>query len=400
MDQQTKNLKLAERGPLISIVTYLILAGSKLAFGFLLSSSSLIADGFNNLSDILGNLAILIGLRMAQKPADGDHKFGHWKIEDLASLVTSFIMVVVGLQVLFQTVQGILNHEEAAIDPLGALVGLISAMVMLVLYRYNKHLSETLKSGALLAAAKDNLSDGLTSFGTVVAILASHLKFPILDKLVALLITLFILKTAFDIFRAATFSLSDGFDDQHLKLYEAAIMAVPKVAAVKSQRGRTYGANVYLDIVLEMHPDLSVYESHEVTEQVETLLRDQFGVYDIDIHVEPTSIPEDEIFENVYKKLIKLEKTVLSKIPDCEDLLAENFYLIDQDGQRLSAAQFMAEKPSLANDFEDLELIPVSQKTKLLNYRLNGNYHTSIWRRHETWQLLYHQITRKTDQDE
>lgn len=395
MDQQTKNLKLAERGPLISIATYILLAAGKLTVGYLLASSSLIADGFNNLSDILGNLAILIGLKMAQKPADGDHKFGHWKIEDLASLVTAFIMFVVGLQLLFQTVQSIIDHDETAIDPLGALVGLISAGIMLVLYRYNKHLSQTLKSGALLAAAKDNLSDALTSVGTVAAILASHLKFPILDRLVALLITLFILKTAYDIFSAATFSLSDGFDAQHLHQYEEAILAIPKVSAVKSQRGRTYGSNVYLDVVVEMHPDLSVYESHEVTEQVEHLLRDKFGVYDIDVHVEPASVPEDEIFDNVYKKLIKLEKTVLSKIPDCEEFLADNFCLIDQHGKRFSASQFLLEKPSLANDFEDPELVSVSQKTKLLNYRLNGNYHTSIWRRHETWKLLYHQVTVK-----
>ena len=70
-------------------------------------SSSLIADGFNNLSDILGNVALLIGLHLASQPADADHRFGHWKIEDLSSLVTSFIMFVVGFQVLIQTVRKI-----------------------------------------------------------------------------------------------------------------------------------------------------------------------------------------------------------------------------------------------------------------------------------------------------
>ena len=76
------NLKLAERGAIISILTYLFLSAAKLATGHLLHSSSLVADGFNNVSDIVGNVALLIGIRLARQPADRDHRFGHWKIED------------------------------------------------------------------------------------------------------------------------------------------------------------------------------------------------------------------------------------------------------------------------------------------------------------------------------
>ena len=130
MNQSQSNLKLAERGALISIVAYLILSAAKLATGHLLHSSSLVADGFNNLSDIISNVALLIGIRMARQPADRDHRFGHWKIEDLSSLVTSFIMFVVGFQVLIQTVRKIFLREETVVDPLGATVGILSAMVM------------------------------------------------------------------------------------------------------------------------------------------------------------------------------------------------------------------------------------------------------------------------------
>jgi len=107
MKQSISNLKLAERGAIISISTYLILSAAKLATGHLLHSSSLVADGFNNVSDIIGNVALLIGIRMARQPADRDHRFGHWKIEDLASLVTSIIMFYVGFDVLRDTIQKI-----------------------------------------------------------------------------------------------------------------------------------------------------------------------------------------------------------------------------------------------------------------------------------------------------
>ncbi|WP_128861588.1 cation diffusion facilitator family transporter, partial [Streptococcus parasanguinis] len=120
MEKPYSNLKLAERGAIISILAYLLLSSAKLATGHLLHSSSLVADGFNNLSDIISNAALLIGIRLARQPADRDHKFGHWKIEDLASLVTSIIMFYVGFDVLRDTLQKIFSNETVSIDPLGA----------------------------------------------------------------------------------------------------------------------------------------------------------------------------------------------------------------------------------------------------------------------------------------
>lgn len=391
---KTNPLTLAKRGPIISIGAYLLLSSVKLISGYLLSSSSLIADGFNNLSDIVGNIALLIGLHLASQPADEDHKFGHWKIEDLSSLITSFIMFTVGIQVLIQTIQKMIAGTNTEIDSQGALVGILSALVMFLVYLYNKQLSKKVQSSALAASAKDNLSDAVTSIGTSLAIVASSLKLIWLDNLFALLITFFILKTAYDIFMAATFSLSDGFDDKHLRAYKEAILKLPKISAVKSQRGRTYGSNIYLDIVLEMNPDLSVYESHEITEEVETILREQFEIYDIDIHVEPAPIPEDEIFENVYQKLYKNEKIILSKIPDYQDLLIEQFQLIDANGTILNKKATIKRNQHYLSNFEHFKMTSVSQKTKLITYQLGNYQHTSIWRRHETWSLLFHQITK------
>lgn len=388
-----ENLRLAKRGPIVSIVAYLTLSITKLLAGYLLNASSLIADGFNNLSDIVGNVALLIGLHLASQPADANHRFGHWKIEDLSSLITSFIMFIVGFQVLLQTIQQMINGKQSAVDPLGAIVGIASALVMLGVYAFNKALSKKVKSSALVAASKDNLSDAVTSIGTSIAIIAASLKLPIIDRLAALIITFFILKTAFDIFMASAFSLSDGFDSKQLKAYEKAILKIPKIVAVKSQRGRTYGSNVYLDIVLEMHPDLSVYESHAITEQVEQLLSEQFAVYDIDIHVEPAKLPKDDNCEYVYKKLYKNEKIMLSQIPDYQELIAKTFTFIDRDGQAYNAKQFLEQQRSSSNQLEAFSMQSISHNTKLVTYQLQGNQHTSIWRRHEAWHLIYHQIT-------
>jgi len=389
MNQSMSNLKLAERGAIISISTYLLLSAAKLATGHLLHSSSLVADGFNNVSDIIGNVALLIGIRMARQPADRDHRFGHWKIEDLASLITSIIMFYVGFDVLRDTIQKILSREQTVIDPLGATLGVVSAAVMFAVYLYNTRLSKKSKSKALKAAAKDNLSDAVTSLGTSIAILA------IVDKLVAIIITFFILKTAYDIFIESSFSLSDGFDDRLLEDYQKAIMEIPKISKVKSQRGRTYGSNIYLDITLEMNPDLSVYESHEIADQVESMLEERFGVFDTDVHIEPAPIPEDEILDNVYKKLLMREQ-LIDQGNQLEELLAEDFLYIRQDGEQMNKEAYKSEK-ELSAAIKDIQITSISQKTKLICYELDGIVHTSIWRRHETWQNIFHQETKKED---
>ncbi|HEM3577046.1 TPA: cation transporter [Streptococcus suis] len=395
MNQQIQNLKLAERGAIISISAYIVLSGIKLAAGHIFHSDALTADAFNNISDIIGNVAVLIGLRMAQKPADTDHKFGHWKMEDLASLITSFIMFVVGFQVLYSTFLKIISNQTVEIDMTGAIVGIFSALVMIGVYLYNKSLAKRVHSKALEAAAKDNLSDAVTSIGTSVAIIAAAFNFPIVDKFAAVVITFFILKTAYDIFMESFFTLSDGFDEELLHKYEEDILKLPKVVAVKSQRGRTYGANIYLDIVLEMNPDLSVYESHEITEQVEQLLTLKHGVIDVDIHVEPSEIPHDEIFEHVFDKLYRFESEIQAHEVGYEDLIDENYLLIDAKGRYLNKAEMLQAHPVQSTYISNYQMTSISQKSKLVTFEIGDYVHTSLWRRHENWTVIFHQISKK-----
>ncbi|HEM6308635.1 TPA: cation transporter [Streptococcus suis] len=395
MKQQIQNLKLAERGAIISITAYIALSGIKLAAGHIFHSDALTADAFNNISDIIGNIAVLVGLRMAQKPADTDHKFGHWKMEDLASLITSFIMFVVGFQVLYSTLIKIMSNQTVEIDMTGAIVGIFSAFVMVGVYLYNKSLAKKVHSKALEATAKDNLSDAVTSIGTSVAIIAAAFNFPIVDKIAAVIITFFILKTAYEIFMESFFTLSDGFDEELLHKYEEDILKLPKIVAVKSQRGRTYGANIYLDIVLEMNPDLSVYESHEITEQVEQLLTLKHGVFDVDIHVEPSEIPHDEIFEHVFDKLYRLESEIQAHEVGYENLIDENYLLIDAKGRYLNKADMLKAHPVQSTYLSNYQMTSVSQKSKLVTFEIGDYVHTSLWRRHENWTVVFHQISKK-----
>ncbi|TLG80251.1 cation diffusion facilitator family transporter [Vagococcus zengguangii] len=285
--ERENQLKMAERGAIVSIIAYIIVALCKLVIGNLTHSKALFADGLNNATDIIASITVLIGLRLARKPADDDHRYGHWKMESLASLLTSLVMIVVGGQVFVEALTHLFAKHTEAPDSIAAIVGIISAIFMFGVYLYNHRLAKKVQSHALDAAAKDNLSDAITSIGTAVAVFAASFNLIWIDRVTALIIGVVIIKTGFDIFKESSYSLSDGFSIEELRKYKQDILKIEGVKGVKDIKGRSYGANIFLDVVVYMDPNISVQESHDITEHIEDLLSDKYNVFDTDIHVEP-----------------------------------------------------------------------------------------------------------------
>lgn len=394
---RSHNLKLAERGVWVSIAAYIFLSLLQLGVAQITNSASLLANGFNNVTDILGNIAIVIGLRIARIPSDNDHTYGHWKVESIASLISSFIMFFIGFEVLRQTIVGFIEGSSTEINPIGAAVALFSAFVMIAVYLYSSRLAKKTQSKALEASSKDNLSDALTSLGTTVAIVAAALHWIWLDRIMALVICGFILKTAYDIFRDSVFSLSDGFDDNLLADYKEAIELVNKVKSVKMIRGRTYGSNIFLDVIVEMSRDLSVYESHAATEKIERMLMAGFDVYDVDVHVEPAALPEEEHFASRALELLPKEEALLNG-KHLDQLLAPQFQAITTKGKIIQQEEYMAN--AIATEdlaIKNYQAEQVSKKTFILTYHYLDNQKSytvsSIWRRNEYWRCIYRQVT-------
>lgn len=287
--QRYQQIKAAEGGALLSLVAYFCIAILKLLVSFYAHSEALRADGLNNFTDLISSITVLIGLKISRKPSDQEHHYGHWKSENIASLVTSLIMVMVGLQVCINALINIYQNEASVPDPWAGLAGLSSAVIIGIVYVFNRRLARKVNSTALFAEAKDNLNDVLTSLGTAVAVIAAAMKIPWLDNGAALIIGGLILKTAWDIFRESSFSLSDGFDEKQLVQYQQAVAQIPFVRGVKKIRGRSYGGNIFLEVFVSMDPDLTVRRSHAVTEQIEHLLQNKYHIFDVNVHVEPVT---------------------------------------------------------------------------------------------------------------
>ncbi|WP_154893996.1 cation diffusion facilitator family transporter [Paenibacillus illinoisensis] len=288
MDQlKYDNLKMGERGAFISIIAYICLTALKLVIGSIAGSEALKADGLNNATDIVASIAVLIGLRLAQRPADKDHTYGHWKAETVASLVASFIMMAVGLQVLFEAIGSVFQGENESPDLIAAYTGIFCAGVMYLVYRYNKRLATKIKSQAVMAAARDNISDAWVSAGTVIGIVGSQFGLPWLDPVTAVIVGFLICKTAWDIFKEATHHLTDGFDVELIREYRKTIATIDGVETVKDVRARSYGNNAVVDVVITVRSDLDMQQAHDICTDVEDELLREHDVYTVHVHVEP-----------------------------------------------------------------------------------------------------------------
>ncbi len=284
---ENTNLKKAEKGVWFSISAYIFLSAIKLAAGYIGNSDALRADGFNNLTDVIASVTVLIGIKIAQKPADENHRYGHSRAETISSLLASFIMFSVGFQVVIDSIKTYFSPSDSRPDLYTAFVALFCSIVMYFVYRYNRKLSKELESKALFAAAQDNRSDALVSMGAVIGIIGAYFGFVILDTIIATLVGFIICYTAFGIFKETVYDLTDGFDTKKLNEIEYVIKNTPGVTFVKDIKARVSGNQTTVDAIVFVKSNLSVIESHHISDNIEQRLKDKLQIEQVHIHVEP-----------------------------------------------------------------------------------------------------------------
>ena len=282
-----KNLQLSERGAWLSIYAYIFISAIKLFFGYVGDSAALKADGLNNLTDVVSSTCVLVGLKFAQKPADGNHPHGHLRAETVASLFSSFVMLFIGLQVLASAITQLFSPALEAPSIITAYVSFFCSFLMLGVYRYNIRLARKTKSLAIKSAAFDNLSDALVSLGTTIGILGSIYGYPMLDMLTALLIGLIVMKTGFDIAFEAIHTLIDGFDAKQLKLLKRALEQMKDIQSVRSIKGRMHASIAIIDIVAVVRAELTVHQSAVIIQKINSTIQAELPGAIVSVQLEP-----------------------------------------------------------------------------------------------------------------
>ncbi|MBO9598415.1 MAG: cation transporter [Cohnella sp.] len=285
-----EDIKQGEKGAIVSICAYLALSAIKLAAGWMFDSEALAADGFNNVTDIIASIAVLVGLRISRKPPDLNHPYGHLRAETIAAMIASFIMASVGIQVGIAAVRSLWRGGGAAPEPIAGWIAFGSAAVMFVIYAYNADLARRINNQALMAAAQDNRSDALVSIGAAVGIFGTGIGLPWLDAVAALAVGAIILRTAWSIFIGATIALTDGFDIKQLKSLRATVERTEGVKSIQDIRARIHGSRVLVDVIITVDPSISLVESHKICDLIEQRMKSMHDIMNVHVHVEPDSI--------------------------------------------------------------------------------------------------------------
>lgn len=283
---QSENLKIAQRGAYLSLVVYIILSITKYVVGYMYNSAAVRADALNNMTDILVSIAVIVGLKISIEPADKNHPYGHLKSENISTLLVSFIIMFVGIQVVIENAPRLITHDRHVPNIMTIIVSVISGVIMLGVFYVNHRLAKRTKSSSLSSAAKDNLSDSLVSIGTAIGLIFTQIGFPIVDIILATFLGLLIIYTGFGIFKESIFTLSDGFNEKDLEEYRNDILEVEDVIDVNSIKGRYHGSSIFLDVTIVVQSDLSLYEAHQICDRVENHLHGK-GISSVYVHPEP-----------------------------------------------------------------------------------------------------------------
>lgn len=286
---QSENLKTAQKGAYLSLIVYIVLSIAKFIIGSMYDSAAVRADSLNNMTDIVVSLAVIIGLKISIKPADKNHPYGHLKSENISTLLVSFIIMFVGIQVVIESVPEIFSKDHHAPNVITIYVSVISGIIMLIVFFINQKLARRTNSSSLNSAAKDNLSDALVSIGTAVGLIFTQFGLPILDTVLATILGLLIIYTGFRIFKESIFTLSDGFNEQELEAYKNYVLEIEDVIDVQNIKGRYHGSSIFVDVTIVVESDLSLEDAHNICDKVEQHMHEK-GISSVYVHPEPASI--------------------------------------------------------------------------------------------------------------
>lgn len=289
------------RASQVSIAGNAILSVLKIVAGLIAGSLAVVADGVDSASDILTSLITLYTAHIIGRPPDKKFPYGYNKADTIATKVLAFIIFFAGAQLAISSSQSLLNPVEDLMPSMFAIyIILISIIGKLLLTRYLKSVGKSVESAMLIANARNMQNDVVISISVLVGLVFTFVfNMPIIDKITALLVSIYIMVIAFRIFMETNREMMDGVEDS--EIYRKIIESVNKVdGATNPHRIRVRKmAHLYvIALDIEVDGQLSLSEAHEIAVCVEGSLKDTIpNVYDVLIHTEPMgNIEPDEVF--------------------------------------------------------------------------------------------------------
>lgn len=286
------NKQLAMRVSSHSIIGNVILSAFKLFAGTYARSSAMISDAIHSLSDVCSIVIVMIGVKLASRESDKEHPYGHERFECVAAVVLAAILFATGAGIGWAGLRKLLasgNNEPAVPGVLALLAAIASILVNEALYWYMRRAAKKIESSALMADAWHHRSDALASIGSFIGILGARLGCPLLDPVACMVICLFILKTAVDIFLDAVGKMTDKACDEETSAKMLEIVRVQEaVEGVDRLQTRLFGNKIYVDVEIRADGLSTLEHAHGAAQRVHDAIEAQFPkVKHCMVHVNP-----------------------------------------------------------------------------------------------------------------
>lgn len=284
--------RVAGRVSTMSIAGNVILSVFKLIAGIVAHSNAMISDAVHSASDVFSTIVVMIGIRLASKKADKEHPYGHERMECVAAIILAMVLFVTGLGIGMEALKNILSgsyHDLQVPGTLALAAAIVSIMVKEAMFWYTKIYAVRIDSSALLADAWHHRSDAFSSVGALIGIAGARLGFPVMDSIASLVIFIFIIKAAYDIFKDAIDKMVDHSCDEETErqIYEC-VMKNREVMGIDSLHTRIFGNKIYVDIEIAVDGSYTLKRSHEIAEEVhEDIERNFRKIKHIMVHVNP-----------------------------------------------------------------------------------------------------------------
>lgn len=282
---------------LVGSVANLLLVVFKFVAGIVGHSAAMIADAVHSLSDFITDIIVIIFVAISGKPEDEDHDYGHGKYETLATAVIGIILFFVGVGILISGIKAIIGALQGEPLQTPSLLALITAVISIVvkevLYRYTVKRGKALGSSSVVANAWHHRSDALSSIGTAIGIGGAIFlgeQWRILDPIAAVIVSLFIIKVAVELFKPCIEELLERSlpAEMEQKILDI-ILSTPQVSSPHHLRTRRIGSYIAIEVHIRMDGQRSLSEAHQVASDIERRLKAEFGESThIGIHMEPT----------------------------------------------------------------------------------------------------------------
>ena len=284
--------KVVNKVSFITITVNILLSVIKLIAGIIGHSNAMISDAIHSASDVFSTFVVLIGIKLSTKKADREHPYGHERLECVAALLLAFVLFITGLGIGYDALKNIIqeNYSHLQVPSILALgVAILSILTKEGMYWYTRYHAKKMDSSALMADAWHHRSDAFSSIGALIGILGARLGYPIMDSIASLVIFVFIVKAAYDIFKDAIDKMVDHACDEvtenklrHLVEQNQNVMHIDLLQT------RIFGNKIYVDIEIALDGTLTLQEAHGIAEKVHDDIESYFPkVKHIMVHVNP-----------------------------------------------------------------------------------------------------------------